>query len=118
LSKLIKCMSCGESFDPKGKMRGGYYNQCNTCSEEDRDTMYLGRPGKTSKGANIEIFRENLEFYKEVLKVEGKRGPTANLIIGNVANEMVRQGEKDQKILMDKRQSKHIHVKKFWDDKK
>lgn len=97
-AKKIKCRTCGKEFDPKTKrkMRGGFIDQCVKCSKEDRSEMYLGRPGATNKGANIEIYRKDLKFVKSVLNAEKARGPTANLIISNPANQLVRDGKKEE----------------------
>jgi hypothetical protein len=86
----ITCRDCGRSFDPDVKARthkGGYRNQCLSCSvaSGDADQKYLGRPGATAKGANIEIFRTNLETVKAVIQQEGRVGFTANLGLGSPA---------------------------------
>ena len=95
----MKCRSCGKQFNPsiKKQIRGGYINQCAPCSKGDREGMYLGRLGGPNKGASIEVFRTNLPFVRQVLKVESSRGPTANLIITNPANQMVRDGIAEEK---------------------
>jgi len=77
------CRTCGEMFDPEGKLPGGYTDQCNQCSAADRETRYVGRAGAVHKGANIEIFRTNLVTVKAVLRRESVVGPTANLSLGN-----------------------------------
>ena len=81
MPQLIRCRTCGKEFDPsfKRKIRGGYFNECIECSSEDRKTMYVGRPGATHKGSNIEIFRENLETVRTQIKRESAVGFTANL---------------------------------------
>jgi len=98
MAKLVVCRSCGKRFDPdiKKKVRGGYVDQCAPCATDDRKGMYLGRLGGPNKGASVEIFRENLAFVRQVLNAEKNRGPTANLIISNVANEQIRQAKKEE----------------------
>jgi hypothetical protein len=82
------CRDCGLEFDPDHKRticKSGYIDQCAKCSvgSMDADIKYVGRPGATLKGANIEIFRENLGFVKQVIKGENSRGFTANLSLGS-----------------------------------
>lgn len=79
MTKLIKCRDCGEKFDPHKKVKRGYIDQCNKCSKKDIE-KYLGRPGATSKGANIEIFRTNLKFVRSILNKERGTGFGASLI--------------------------------------
>jgi hypothetical protein len=81
---MVTCRDCGKEFDPdikKKSYKGGYFNQCLVCSigSGDADQKYLGRPGATAKGANIEIFRTHLEMVRSVIKQEGRVGFTANL---------------------------------------
>lgn len=45
--------------------------------------MYLGRCGSPHKGAEIEIFRENLDFYRAALNREAACGMSPNLGLGN-----------------------------------
>ena len=84
MEDLIRCRTCGKEFDPrtKRKMRGGFIDQCIKCSKGDV-AMYLGRPGKSNKGGDIEIFRENLKFVKSILTKEKGAGFNANLIISS-----------------------------------
>lgn len=97
LEKLVECRTCHKMFDPKAKkkIRGGFINECPTCSIEDSETKYLGRLGGPHKGAMIEIFRSNLKTVKSVLRVEAARGPTANLSLSNCANTQIREAEKE-----------------------
>lgn len=87
---LIECRDCGKMFDPvvaKRHYSGGYYNQCASCAKGggDAETKYLGRPGATNKGGDIEIFRSNLASVRQQLQHEGRIGFTANINLGNPA---------------------------------
>jgi hypothetical protein len=94
---MIKiCRDCGHEFDTQAKKtltRAGFIDQCAKCSVKsgDNDLKYLGRPGATLKGANIEIFRENLATIKQVIKGENARGFTANLSLGSPVSACVNQ---------------------------
>lgn len=91
------CRSCGKEFDPKikRKMRGGFYDQCVKCSTTDRKKMYVGRMGE--KCESMEVFRENLPTVQAQLKLEGARGPHPNLNLSSPVNQLVRDGEKEEK---------------------
>ena len=83
------CRDCGLEFDTEHKKtitRAGYIDECAKCSVKSKDNniKYVGRPGATLKGANIEIFRENLSWVKAVIKGENSRGFTANLKFGSI----------------------------------
>jgi hypothetical protein len=92
------CRDCGQEFSLREKRtlyKGGYINQCAKCSASGRDAnkKYLGRPGATNKGANISIFRSNLDFVRQVLKLESRRGPTANLDLSSAVNASAKEDE-------------------------
>jgi predicted nucleic acid-binding Zn ribbon protein len=80
--QLTVCRDCGEEFDPRGKIKRGYIDQCNQCSAGDVP-KYLGRPGATAKGANIEIFRTNLKSVGAVINKERASGFSASLSFAN-----------------------------------
>jgi hypothetical protein len=96
---MIKiCRDCEREFDTEHKKtitRAGYINQCAECSVKSGDigVKYLGRPGATLKGANIEIFRENLNWVRGVIKGENARGFTANISLGSPVNQSEKQDE-------------------------
>lgn len=97
---LIECRDCGEMFDPKKKARrGGYYNQCPACSSGmgDREKMYVGRCGSPHKGAEIEIFRENLSFFRTALRRESACGMSPNLGISATTNPVGREIKAEKK---------------------
>ena len=83
----MECRTCGREFDPKLKrtLRGGYADECTRCGRKDRKQMYLGRPGATNKGANIEIFRTNLRFVQAQLNREKGAGMAPNIGISHPA---------------------------------
>ena len=92
------CRDCGKEFDPEHKKticKAGYINQCAQCSVKSNDgnIKYVGRPGATLKGANIEIFRENLGFVKQVIKGENARGFTANLQFSSPITQSEKEDE-------------------------
>jgi hypothetical protein len=96
---MIKiCRDCGREFDTENKKticKAGYINQCAVCSLKsgDNQNKYLGKPGATLKGANIEIFRENLGFVRQVIKGENMRGPTANLNFSSPVNQSAKKDD-------------------------
>jgi len=77
-------------------MKGGFIDECQRCSRDDRNRMYLGRLGGPNKGAMIEIYRENLATVRSVLKMESRRGFAPNLNISNVANQQIRDAIEDE----------------------
>ena len=87
--EILTCRTCGKEFDLDAKrkiIRAGFRDQCAECSAASGDhaTKYLGRPGATNKGANITIFRTGLAFVRHVLRIENRRGRTANLDFSSV----------------------------------
>lgn len=98
MGELLKCRSCGKEFDPDAKrklIKAGYRDQCAECSavSGDHQRKFLGRPGATAKGANITIFRTSLDFVRHVLRLENKRGRTANLDFKSVVRESGKEDE-------------------------
>jgi DNA-directed RNA polymerase subunit RPC12/RpoP len=82
--RLITCRTCGREFDPIAKRklyRGGYYNQCASCSRKsgDAERKYLGRPGAINKSGNITIFRNNLETIRAQITYENRVGRNPNI---------------------------------------
>lgn len=69
------CRNCGIEFKNK-KLRRGYIDQCDSCSE-DKVERYVGR--RQDKHGDVDIFRSNINYVKRVLNIENKAGPTANL---------------------------------------
>ena len=95
---LRVCRDCGQEFSLREKRtlyKGGYINQCARCAAPGRDAhrKYLGRSGATNKGANITIFKSNLDFVRQVLKLESRRGPTANLNLSSAVNKSAKEDE-------------------------
>jgi hypothetical protein len=94
------CRDCGNKFDPKHKAticKAGFIDQCAKCSVKSKDVKikYLGKQGLSNKDASIEIFRENLEWVKNVIKGENARGFTANLSLGSPVTQCVNQDSAD-----------------------
>ena len=81
------CRTCGEEFNPKTKTRRsqGFINECLICGRKNENEVqrFLGRPGATHKGANIEIFRDNLKYYATALRRESACGFGPNLGIAS-----------------------------------
>lgn len=97
---MIECRTCGREFDPDTKRRqlkAGYWDQCLRCSLNSRDNSkkYLGRPGATSKGANIEIFRADLATARAYINRERSAGPHPSLPF-KTTGEMKFSGEMDE----------------------
>jgi len=94
------CRDCGREFSLAAKRticKAGYVDECAKCSvrSRDADIKYLGKPGATLKGANIEIFRENLPWVKAVIKGENARGFTANISLGSPVNQSIDKNDSD-----------------------
>jgi hypothetical protein len=98
---MIKiCRTCGDDFDTEHKKtltRSGFIDECAKCSVRSKDASvkYLGKQGATHKGANIEIFRENLAWVKNVIKGENARGFTANISLGSPVNQSIDKEDSD-----------------------
>jgi hypothetical protein len=75
------CRTCKKEFDPEGKKKAkiGYVWECISCSRKRGDERYLGRIGNTGKGEPLEIYRENLAFYRAALRRECGAGMNPNL---------------------------------------
>ena len=99
MAELIECRTCGEMFDPatKKSVRGGFIDECVFCSRRRNERMYLGRTGCTGKGESVEIYRDNLDFYKTALKRECGAGMNPNLGISSTINPIGRsiKGDKE-----------------------
>jgi len=98
MNELLICRTCGKEFDPNAKrkiIRAGYRDQCAKCSAAsgDHTTKYLGRQGATNKSANITIFRRSLGFVKSVLRLENRRGRTANLDFRSIIKASEKEDE-------------------------
>ena len=87
-TELVECRTCGKLFDPNAKkqLKGGYIDECPKCGWNDRQAMYLGRAGGPHKSANIEIYRDNLAFYRAVLRREAGAGMNPNLGIASTVS--------------------------------
>lgn len=95
------CRDCGKEFDTDAKKticKGGYIDECAQCSvrSKDADIRFVGKPGLTNKDAAIEIFRDNLDYVKGVIKCENARGFTANISLGSPVNQCVNQDSQDE----------------------
>ena len=90
------CRDCGVTFSVKEKKtlyKGGYINQCASCSASTKDAeqKYVGSHGATNKGPNIHIHKTNLQFVRQVLRLENSRGRTANLNFKSVINQSAKE---------------------------
>ncbi len=91
------CRNCGVEFFKK-QYKIGYIDQCETCSRQrskDIHIKYVGRPGATLKGANIEIFRTDLENTRRMIRRENAIGMTANIPISSAAQVAAQERWKD-----------------------
>jgi len=96
--EILTCRTCGKEFDLDAKrkiIKAGYRDQCASCSTASGDhrQKYLGRPGATNKGSNISIFRTSLDFVRHVLRLENRRGRTANLDFKSVVKASEKEDE-------------------------
>jgi len=85
------CRTCGEEFSvtrKKSLYKGGYIDQCAGCSakSKDADLKYLGTHEGSAKGNSPVIHKSNLRFIRHVLKVQNRRGRTANLDLRSAVN--------------------------------
>ena len=89
------CRTCDEEFDPKSKPRRskGFIDECCVCGNINGGEVerFLGRPGATHKGANIEIFRDNLNYYANALRRESACGMAPNLGVASTTSPIARE---------------------------
>lgn len=90
------CRHCEVEFNPKNKFRGGYIDECDDCSSEKTE-KYVGRLSGSSKaGDAIEIFRENISYWRATLKRESMRGFGPNLPVSHPVIETKKEEMKER----------------------
>ena len=97
-----ECRTCGERFSVRQKKslyKGGFIDQCAKCSAstKDADQKYLGTHEGSAKGNSPVIHRTNLKFVRHVLKVQNRRGRTANLDFNSVVNASAKDDDLGKK---------------------
>lgn len=85
----VRCRDCGLWFDPQKKktfVKAGYINQCVNCTINSGDAKdkYCGVHGRSNKGGDIFVVRNNPEEMRRSLKRANAVGFNANLPVGNI----------------------------------